>query len=62
MRINKQSASERLRKAQEIKVDATLLSQEATTNERKKVLKTIVKDLETYARLKDDITIIVVSS
>lgn len=62
MRINKQSASERLRKAQERKIDATLLSQEATTDERKKVLKSIVKDLEAYARLKDDITIIVVSS
>jgi serine phosphatase RsbU (regulator of sigma subunit) len=62
MKLNKQSATERLRKARERRVEATLLSNESTTSERKQIVKQLVKDLEAYSRLKDDITIIVITS
>ena len=62
MKLNKKSATERLRKAQESRVDANLLSNESTASERKQIVKQLVKDLEAYSRLKDDITIIVINS
>jgi hypothetical protein len=62
MKLNKQSATERLRKARERRVEATLLSNESIASERKQIVKQLVKDLEAYSRLKDDITIIVITS
>lgn len=62
MKLNKQSATERLRKARERRVEATLLSNESITSERKQIVRQLVKDLEAYSRLKDDITIIVITS
>ena len=62
MRITKQAASDRLRRATDREINASLVARDATPDERKRLIQELVKSLETQARTANELTLIVISS
>jgi len=62
MRITKQAASDRLRKATDREINASLVARDATPDERKRLVRELVRSLETQARTTNELTLILISS
>lgn len=62
MRITKQAASDRLRKATDREISASLVARDATPDERKRLIQELVRSLETQARTTNELTLILISS
>ena len=62
MRITKQAASDRLRRATDREISASLVARDATPDERKRLVRELVRSLETQARTANELTLIVISS
>ena len=62
MRITKQAASDRLRRATDREIGASLVARDATPDEKKRMIRELVRSLEAQARTANELTLIVISS